>query len=182
MEIEEKPNYFILAGAPGTGKTTALSRLREKGHVCCIEAARMVLEEQLAIQGPAFPSNDPLLFIRTVQQRNIQDFERSAGLKCPVFFDRGMPDLIHYAIRFSVNPAEFEDSSRQYRYNKTVFVFSPWKEIFVNDNVRPLPFEKTIEIQELLNTVYRRAGYDLVEVPFGPVDDRVDFILKRIQS
>ena len=174
---ERKENFFVLAGSAGTGKTTVLAQLRQKGFFCADEAARAVLEEQLAIQGPALPSNNPLLFVQTMQSQNVKSFEEAREIREPVFFDRAMPDLVHYAIRFGIDPQEFETASKKHLYSQTVFLFSPWREIFVNDNVRKMSFEKSVEFHELLVGVYKKLGYNLVEVPFGSIETRAEFIL-----
>lgn len=182
MQSDQKINYFILAGTSGTGKTTVLKQLHAKGFLCFDEAARLVLEEQLAIQGPARPSNNPSLFVQTMKAQNIKDFMSPKEQKKPVFFDRGLPDLVHYAIRFNIDPKEFEAAAKSHLYNRKVFVFSPWKEIFVNDNVRKMTFEKSIEFHELLMKVYLELNYQLIEVPFGPVEARVEFVLNEVKS
>lgn len=117
-----------------------------------------------------------------MQDQNIKSFEAAKTQSKTVFFDRGMPDLIHYAHRFNVDPMEFEVSSNKYLYNKRVFLFSPWREIFINDSARKMTFEKSIEFHELLRKTYQELDYELVEVPFGTIEVRVDFILKEIND
>jgi predicted ATPase len=65
----------------------------------------------------------------------IQGFEKFQKNTSSIFFDRGMPDLIHYANRFDVDQTEFVRASKQYLYNVDVFIFPPWEQIFVNDSV-----------------------------------------------
>lgn len=177
MQTNQNENFFVLAGSSGTGKSTVLNQLRERGFMCFDEAARAVLEEQLAINGPALPSNNPMLFVQTMKKLNIKNINEAKAQETLVFFDRGLPDLIHYAVRFEISPIEFELASTQYRYNKNVFIFRPWREIFVNDNVRKMTFEKSIEFHDLLVESYKRQNYNLIEVPFGTVNDRVEFIV-----
>ncbi len=181
MKIDRRESYYILAGSSGTEKTTALEQLRNDGFNCVEEAPRSILTEQLLIQGPGLPSNNPLLFIQMMMDRNINGFERSKPNIGPTFFDRGMPDLIHYAIRFNVELVEFEKASKEYLYNKTVFVFPPWKEIFVNDSLRGMTFEKSVEFHELLMKIYQRLNYDLISVPFDTSEARSKFILDRVK-
>lgn len=169
-----------MAGTSGTGKTTVLQRLRSLGYQCADEAARATLGEQLAIDGPALPSKDPSLFIQSMLHRNIKDFNDLSAVEASCFFDRGMPDLVHYAIRFNVDASLFAAAAQQYLYNKKVFLFAPWKEIFVNDNERRMPFEKAVEFHDIVVKCYRDSGYELVEVPQLSVESRVQFILENI--
>ncbi len=181
MESDRKLNYFILAGTSGTGKTTVLQQLRRNGFICSDEAARAVLSEQLATNGPGLPSNNPLLFIQMMLDRSIEGFENSKRDSKPNFFDRGMPDLVHYAIRFKVDPLQFEEASKKYLYNQNVFIFPPWREIFANDNERRMTFEESIEFHNLLIKTYKSLGYNLIQVPFDTVEARIKFILEKIE-
>lgn len=166
-----------MAGTSGTGKTSILQQLSLLGYRCSDEAARTVLSNQLTIDGPALPSKNPLLFIQYMLDASLKSFNDSSEEKRICFFDRGLPDLIHYAVRFNVDASIFLAASEKYLYNKKVFLFKPWKEIFVNDNERRMTFEKSIEFHEILIKAYKDCGYELIEVPNLSVNDRVQFIL-----
>ena len=43
-------------------------------------------------------------------------------------------------------------------------------------------FEEAMQIHYHLENTYKKFGYNLVEVPFGIVEDRVDFILNSIKN
>ena len=45
-----------------------------------------------------------------------------------------------------------------------------------------MTFAKSIEFHELLIKVYKELSYNLIEVPFGTIDARVNFILEQIES
>ena len=174
--LDSRLKYFVLTGTPGTGKTTLIEFLRAHGQHVQTETAREVLAEQKAIDGPGLPSKSPLRFVQMMLERAISKFENSQTLGGPVFFDRGIPDLIAYAERFGVDASEFQQASESYRYSKTVFVLSPWKEIFVNDSERLLTYEASLLFHESLLAAYRRLGYELIEVPFGTLAERADFV------
>ncbi len=142
------------------------------------EPARIVLARQLAIDGPALPSKSPLLFVREMLAK-ASDSYKKAPSKVPVFFDRGIPDLIAYAIRFEVDSSEFERAAKLFSYNPTVFLFPPWKEIFVNDNERKISFENSLIFHQTLVERYQKLNYDLVEVPFSSIAERAQFIVAR---
>jgi predicted ATPase len=180
VEILRKNNYFVLAGTSGTGKTTVLNHLNSFGYPCSEEAARLVLSKELAEDGPALPSKNPYLFIQSMMDASVKNFTELEMTAGPCFFDRGIPDLIHYATRFSVDPTLFEDASRKYRYNQKVFLFTPWQEIFINDNERRMTFEKSVEFHDLLVKVYQHCDYSVIEVPHLAFEARAQFILQSV--
>ena len=57
--------------------------------------------------------------------------------------------------------------------------FRPWREIFVNGNVRKLTFEKSVEFRELLIKSYKVQNYNLIEVLFVSVNERAHFIIEK---
>ena len=114
--------------------------------------------------------------------KSIENFEQGKSAVGPVIFDRAVPDLIAYAERFEVETSEFDKAAQEYLYNRKVFVFSPWKEIFVNDSERKITFEKSLEFHESLLNAYRKLNYDLIEVPFDTVEVRKKFVLERIAT
>jgi hypothetical protein len=71
---------FILTGAPGSGKTAILDKIRTEFR-CVDEPAREVLAEQRATGGRGTWDQDPSLFVQLLLQRSLQKYEeaRSAG-------------------------------------------------------------------------------------------------------
>lgn len=173
-------NFFILTGTSGTGKSSVLESLHRLGYLCNGETTREVLSKQLSVDGPGLPAKNPLLFVQMMLALSIEQFDASTNTDGPVFFDRGIPDLIAYAQRFGVDPSEFELAARTYRYNKTAFIFPPWKDIFVNDSERRGTFEMYAAFHDRLIETYQVLRFDLVEVPMGSVDERTKFILEKI--
>lgn len=173
-------NYFIITGAPGTGKSTLLRELHSLGHACVDEPARYVLSEQRAKNGAGLPAKDPLLFIQMMLKKSLESYKNSKSITGPVFFDRGIPDMIAYAVHFGVDTSTFEKTAREYDYNQRVFVLPPWRAIFVNDNERTLSYERTLEFHDQISFAYKSLNVKLVEVPLADVQSRVKYILTRI--
>lgn len=96
-------------------------------------------------------------------------------------FDRGIPDLIAYAVRFGVDPSEFELAGSAYRYNSKVFILPPWRDIFVNDDLRKLSFEEALKFHDALGNAYRKLDYELVTVPTVSIQARMDFIMASVK-
>ena len=115
----------IITGTSGTGKTSLIDCLKGHGFKTVEEPIRQILAEQLEIDGPALPAKDPLLFLELALKRCAADHTKWNSSDRPVFFDRGIPDLIAYAARFGVNEIPFQDSSAEHKYGSKVFVLPP---------------------------------------------------------
>ena len=50
-----KPNFFIITGGPGVGKTTLLEVLAKQGFPYVPEVARKIIREQVSQNGDALP-------------------------------------------------------------------------------------------------------------------------------
>lgn len=91
--------------------------------------------------------------------------------------DRGLPDVLAYLNYVqSEYPTHFDEICETNLYDH-VFVLAPWQEIFESDNERYENFEQAIGIHEHLLDTYKNFGYQLIDVPFGSVKIRTDFIL-----
>ena len=172
---------FVITGSSGTGKTRLLDALRMRGHTCFDEPVRRTLREQIDEDGPALPAKDPRLFVAELLRQFVRDLETARSDGTQAFFDRGVPDVVAYAIRFGVETAALEDAVRRHRYHERVFVLPPWREIFVNDDLRGATYEDYLEFHVLIARTYERLGYTLVEVPKGPVEMRADFLEATVE-
>ena len=180
--IIERPNFFILTGGPGAGKTTVLEALRARGFLGVDEAARQILKEQKAIGGDATHDGDRIKYRDLSLARSIQFYEAVEERAAPVFFDRGIPELLggYGEPEGAPAPAHVAQAVERYRYSRTVFVFPPWEAIYCHDEERKHTFQHAVEVHELVGAVYRRCGYALVEVPCISVAERVEFILAHV--
>lgn len=52
---ESTDRFYIITGGPGAGKTTLLDALEKAGFARTIEAGRAIIQDQMAIDGPALP-------------------------------------------------------------------------------------------------------------------------------
>ncbi len=104
-----------------------------------------------------------------------------AGQPGPVFFDRGIVEAVGYAqlIGMPVPPA-WHATLQRLRYAAPVFVTPPWREIFVTDPERRKTWHEVVEDHEATVAAYRAAGYELVEVPRGSVEERAAFVLAQV--
>lgn len=58
-----KPNFFILTGGPGSGKTSVLTLLAQKGFLTVPEVGRKIIKEQQLIGGNALHTGDRDAFL-----------------------------------------------------------------------------------------------------------------------
>lgn len=165
----------LLTGAPGTGKTAILSGLRAS-YPCVDEPAREILAEQRAAGGDGIPDRNPSRFVDLLLQRSIQKHGDALRREDIVLFDRGVPDCVAYAERLGADPKPSMLAATQYRYSPVALVARPWAEIYTTDDERTMTFESTLDFQRSIEGAYEQAGYTLVEIPRGPLQDRIAFV------
>ena len=175
-----RPNYFVLTGAMGAGKSAVLERLRAAGQRCVDDPARQILKEQRSIGGQGVPEVDAVLFNQLMLSRAIHVYVGNAQAPGAIVFDRGIPDLVAYAGLFGISAAVYERAAATYRYNATAFYFAGWREIYAVDDERKMDYESAGGFGENAARAYERLGYRTGEVPRIPLDERVRFILDVI--
>jgi len=166
----------------GAGKSTVLNGLRASGLKCIDEPARIILKQQRASGGTGVPDKDPGLFNSLMLDKMISDYKENEDESIPVVFDRGIPDVSAYAGLLNTDAGEAIKSSETFKYNKSVFMFSAWKGIYTNDEERKMSFELASEYGESVRRVYENAGYEIIDVPFVSLGERVEFIKKCIRG
>jgi predicted ATPase len=175
--ITHKPNFFVFTGGGGTGKTTLIAHLQAAGERVVAENIRAVIREQVEAGGRAVPWIDPKACCDLTTERDIADFDRLADETRRVFFDRGLMDM-HGANGVPPSP-ELSEAIRTRRYNRRVFLFPPWREIYGTDTERR---EDWSRMQAVFNNILEtlpRLGYEPVVVPKASVEDRAAFVLDR---
>ena len=67
-------------------------------------------------------------------------------------------------------------------YNKNVFFLPYWEDIYTIDLQRRESKEQAKLIEKNLRLIYNELGFNLIDVPMNVIKERVDFILKNVQS
>jgi predicted ATPase len=170
----DKPNFFLFTGGPGVGKTTLLRHLQALGEAVVEETHRTVIAEQAAAGSRALPWGDFAAYCELCVRRDIEKFDAMAGESDRVFFDRGMLD--GFDPRWTA-PPELEAAARNRRYNRRIFVFPPWREIYETDAERRQDWTEAQATFPRILDMVARFGYAPMIVPSGPVPERAAFVL-----
>lgn len=179
--LQENQQKIVLIGGPGTGKTTVINALKNKGFYCFEEVSRAVTLKAQKDGIEQLFLTEPLLFSEMLLKGREEQFLNADKRKEQiVFFDRGIPDVHAYMNYFkTAYPDLYLEKSKAYKYT-IIFHFSPWEEIHTTDNERYETFEESVKIDTFLIDAYTELGYNLINVPFGSVKERTDFIIKSL--
>ncbi|GAA4237470.1 ATP-binding protein [Postechiella marina] len=172
---------IVITGGPGTGKSTIINELIKRGYTCLEEISRQVtLEAKKQGIDQLFLTN-PLLFSQRLLEGRHQQFKAANTFKNDtVFFDRGVHDVLAYMDYIGDEyPQSFIDICNKSKYDFS-FILKPWKAIYTSDNERYENFDQALKIHDNLLKTYKSYNYNLVDVPFDTVENRVDFILKTL--
>ena len=88
--------FYIVTGGPGSGKTSLLEALHSRGYACSTEAGRGIIQDQVSIAGRALPWADRSLFAELMLSWEMRSYRIAQEAAGPVFFDRGVPDVLGY--------------------------------------------------------------------------------------
>lgn len=178
-----KKEIIVITGGPGTGKSTIIDALIEKGYSCYPEISREVTLEAKRQGVDQLFLTEPLLFSQMLLDGRLKQYQNALQESSSlVFIDRGVPDILAYMHFIGDDyPDHFDHSCQECRYSK-VFVLPPWEEIYESDEARYENFEQAKVIYDHLKSTYAKYGYDLTEVPTGTVENRIHYILKHLQE
>jgi predicted ATPase len=176
-------NLFVITGGPGSGKSTLIEALRDTGFAVVEEAGRAVIRDEIAGGGEALPWADRQAFAQRMLTRDIASQERFSVSSAPVFFDRGIPDVLGY-LRLSGLPVpqHMTNAAKNHRYNPIVFIAPHWPEIYTQDQERKQDAKEAARTCAAMNEIYRECGYDLRELPRADVAERIRFVLDAVAA
>jgi predicted ATPase len=173
----------VITGGPGTGKTTIINKLIEKGYTCYPEISRQITLDAKKNGIEQLFLEKPLLFSELLLEGRVKQIQDAKNEDTKlVFLDRGIPDILAYMHFIGDSyPIAFDESCKNYLYSK-VFLLPPWEAIYESDEARYENFEQAKLIYGHLKETYQKYNYNIIEVEKGTVEERILFILNEINN
>jgi predicted ATPase len=168
----------VLAGGPGTGKTSVLEIFAARGIHCASDVAREIIRQRL--RDGLTPRPGPVEFARAIFEGDVSNY-LAAPADSLCFFERGVVDSL--AMRRQSGDLSDDEQRRvldRYRYHPLVFVFPPWEQIYRSDSERDQTFAESVRVFEPIRSWYERCEYQVQIVPPASVEERAAFIEDRI--
>ena len=171
--------WCVITGASCSGKTTLIKLLADKGFQTVPEAGRIFFERELA-KGRTIDEirNDPAVF--TPQIYDIM-LEHESGLRTAEinFLDRALPDGFAFYRLAGLNPNEILQDCFRNRY-ASVFLLNRLP--YQRDGVRVADDQTAEYLESWILRDYRDLGYRVIRVPVLSPDERLEFVLKKINE
>lgn len=175
------PPWYVLTGAPSSGKSTLLGELTSQGYLTQIEAARHVIEREIA------KGRDLVELRKDARefQHEVLEIKLAWEAELPrdkvVFFDRGIPDSVAYYRHEGIPEDDFlRDAVAKASYRRVFVLDLISRENFVLDGARSETWEGALALDKLLEEAYRELGYDVMRVPVMSVHERAAFVLENL--
>lgn len=177
-DIKHKNNFIIISGCSGSGKSTLMNEIASRGYKVIHEPGRQVVKEQHHIKGDALPWKDWMKFIEFTISRTMYQYNSMINEEEFVFFDRAIIDQISWGNSETEVPQHLINAALKYRFNETVFVTPPWKEIYKTDSERKHSFEEAFNGYDSIIKTYEKFGHKIVYIPKTNVAERADFVIE----
>lgn len=180
------PNY-VLTGTPGAGKTAIVRQLELDGHHVVEEAATDVIALAHAQGDPEPHTRAAFIDMIVGLQRRRQQAADAAPRTASdiVFFDRSpvctlaLCRYLGYAESVLLT-AEVDRLLQCACYDKTVF-FVRNRGSVTPSAARQISLADSLVFEEVHERTYRDLGFRLVDVPAGPLPERVGVVRREVR-
>ena len=172
-------NWYVVTGAPSSGKTTLVRELERLGYRVVREVARDYIEAQMR-------EGRTLEEVRA-DKRSFESYILNAKVALEatlpkdelILFDRAIPDSIAYFEAAGLDKTEAVEKSPRNQYRK-IFLLDrlPYK----TDHARIEDKETAEKLDKSLEQSYRMLGYDVVRIGVMSVQERLKIVLMEIEK
>lgn len=172
-------NWYVITGGPSSGKTTTIDLLARRGYRTTIEHARHYIDtRRVTGETVAEIRANQREFQRGVLEMQIEQ-ERSLDPDELCFLDRALPDALAYYRFLAIEPDPLLVEALKTASYRKVFILDLLP--LARDYARTEDAAAQRQIHALLVDVYESLGFPVETVPPLPPEQRVDYILARLQ-
>ena len=175
---------FILTGGPGSGKTSIAVALERRGEVVVHEAAKDIIYYFRGL-GDVAPWAREDFQTELVRLQAHREAAVNVSERGRFFMERSRLDSVAYCAHrgrpLSDQLSRLLEQIDDSRYARTVFLIAGSGSI-ENTHYRNETHDEARQIERKLREVYAARGFKLIDVPYGPLEDRVAFILERVNQ
>ena len=178
---------YVITGGACVGKTTMINELKRRGYQVVGESARIIIDSEQVHEkmNPAYEGVYPwvdneafqhlVIKTQTILEMNV------FGVEEPVFLDRSLVDGIAYSRVWKTPEIDgLRDMIITAEYGKVFFLENLG--FYDQDEQRKESEIVNEKVHEHLFDIYTELGFEVIRVPALPIDERVDFVLERIDN
>jgi predicted ATPase len=177
--------WYVLTGTPGSGKTAIVRQLERDGFGVVEEAATDVIALEQALGQPEphlLPGFTDQIVLLQRQRERLAGLAHPAGAST-VFFDRSAVCTLALCRWLGREPsslltAEVDRVVRERRYERSVF-FVRNQGFVTPTSARRISLADSLAFEAVHERTYRELGFALIEVPAGPLADRVALLRRE---
>jgi predicted ATPase len=177
--------WYVLTGTPGSGKTAIVRQLERDGFGVVEEAATDVIALAGALGQPEphlLPGFTDQIALLQRQRERLTGLAHPAGAST-VFFDRSVVCTLALCRWLGREPsslltAEVDRVVRERRYERSVF-FVRNQGFITPTSARRIGLADSLAFEVVHEQTYRELDFTLIEVPAGPLADRVALVCRE---
>jgi predicted ATPase len=172
-------NWYVVTGAPSSGKTALVRELEKLGYRVVHEVARAYIETQMG-QGRTLEDirADKRSFENWILHTKIA-IEAELSKDQVIIFDRAIPDSIAYFEVAGLDAKEAIGKSPLNRYKKVFLLDRLPYEV---NHTRTEDDQIAIRLDQSLEQSYKMLGYEIMRIKVMPIEERVKVIVDQIEE
>lgn len=173
-------NWYVLTGAPSSGKTSTLLHMGYLGYHIVPEAARIHIEDEQS-KGLTLARIRPseVEFSQTVTSMR-RFTEGNVKPETLAFIDRGIPDALAYDKVYGTHTPDITEADLWGKRYRGVFLLDRLP--LQKDNARIEDDTLAEKLEVALLEVYQGLGYKVQRIPVMPISARAHMIQGIVHS
>jgi len=173
-----KTKWYVVAGGPCAGKTRVVRRLASLGYKTIPDTSRVIIDREIK-KGKTIKEvrKKEAGFQRKIFQMKVEIENKIPPSQLTFLDSGGIPACIAYYQIAGLDPAPVIKEADKRKYKGVFFLEQlPYKKDYARIEDR----KTARKLNKLLYETYQNMKYKVIRVPVKPVEERVKFILERL--